>query len=609
MSQIAGRRRPITTRPRFARVGIAGLLAVATVTAVGVLHSVSASGTDIPSSFVPIVPCRLADTRSAAPIGPRTTPIGASESVTFQVTGSNGGCVIPATANGIASNVTSVNPTSRSYLTVFPADDALPLASNLNWTSTSSSTPNQVTVKLSATGAIKTFNNAGTIDIIIDIVGYYQPSTSGPSGPAGPVGAAGPAGTVGPIGPVGPIGAAGVPAVDPAQVVWVAKAGTGTFATVTAALNSITDNTANKRYVIKIAPGTYIEPAGIDLKDYVDIEGSGQTNTIITADSTAGLATTVRATGPLNAEIRNLAITNTGGSSANAVGLRVTATTPNGALRITDITVDASGSTNTNFGTYVENAAPDITGLTTTGTGGASARAYTNNNSSPTMTNITATATAADQAIAVQNDTSSPAMTNITATATATATQFGQAIAVQNNTSSPTMTNITATAKANGDFAGIGGIAVAVQNNTSSPTMTNITATATMGGVIGGIGGIAVAVQNNTSSPTMTNITATATATGISATAVRNNTSSPTMTNVTATATATTSGLGEGVFQSGGSVLIRDSFLSAGGWSVFATSGGTVKIFNSVLSASTIGVGPANCLNVVTPALATITCG
>ena len=485
------------------------------MTAVGVIHSVNATGVDIPSSFVPIVPCRLVDTRSAAPIGSRATPIGASESVTFQVTGSNGGCVIPSTANGIASNVTSVNPTSRSYLTVFPADEALPLASNLNWTSTSPPTPNQVTVKLSATGAIKTFNNAGTIDIIIDIVGYYQPSTSGPSGPAGPVG---------PIGPAGANGAAGAPAVNPAQVVWVAKAGTGTFATVTAALNSITDNTADKRYVIKIAPGTYVEPAGIDLKNYVDIEGSGQTSTIITADSTAGLATTTRATGPLNAEIRNLTITNTGGSSANAVGLRVTATTPNGALRITDITVDASGSTDTNFGTYIENAAPNITGLTTTATGGASALAYTNNNASPAMTNITATATinGLGHATAVRNDTSSPTMTNITATATATS---GNATAVHNN-------------------------------SFSSATMTNITATATL--TSGSSSDGAVAIYNNFSSATMTSITATSIASG--------------------------GGIASGVVQDGGSVLIRDSFLSGGAWSAYSTSGGTVKILNSVLS-------------------------
>ena len=116
MNHLSGTGRRITTRLRYIHVGVAGLLAVAAVTTVGVIHSVDATGVDIPSSFVPIVPCRLADTRGAAPIGVRTTPIGAHESVTFQVTGSNGLCVIPATANGIASNVTSLNPTSRSYL-------------------------------------------------------------------------------------------------------------------------------------------------------------------------------------------------------------------------------------------------------------------------------------------------------------------------------------------------------------------------------------------------------------------------------------------------------------------------------------------------------------
>ena len=38
--------------------------------------------------------------------------------------------------------------------------------------------------------------------MIIDIVGYYVPSTGGPAGPAGPAGTAGTAGTAGPAGPV-----------------------------------------------------------------------------------------------------------------------------------------------------------------------------------------------------------------------------------------------------------------------------------------------------------------------------------------------------------------------------------------------------------------------
>jgi len=78
-----------------------------------------------------------------------------------------------------------VNPTADSFLTLWPADDPKPLASNLNWTPSSPPTPNQVTVGLSAAGAVSVYNNGGTINVIIDIVGYYLPASAGPAGPQG----------------------------------------------------------------------------------------------------------------------------------------------------------------------------------------------------------------------------------------------------------------------------------------------------------------------------------------------------------------------------------------------------------------------------------------
>ena len=115
--------------------------------------AIGASGSSNASVLVPIAPCRLVDTRSAPlTVGTRATPIGSGETVTFQVTGTNGNCTIPTEATAIASNVTTVNPTAGSYLTVFPADAARPNASNLNWTPSSPPTPNQVTVGLSSTG-------------------------------------------------------------------------------------------------------------------------------------------------------------------------------------------------------------------------------------------------------------------------------------------------------------------------------------------------------------------------------------------------------------------------------------------------------------------------
>ncbi len=178
---------------RLVHVGVAAALAAAAVTSVGLMQSVGAAGSGTASSFVPIVPCRLADTRGTATEGSRHTPLTAAETVTFAVWGTNGNCTIPNTATGIATNVTAVNPTADSYLTVFPADaNSRPTASNLNVTSTSPPTPNQVTVALSATGAIAIYNNGGTVNVVVDIVGYYVPSSNGPAGATGPAGPTGP---------------------------------------------------------------------------------------------------------------------------------------------------------------------------------------------------------------------------------------------------------------------------------------------------------------------------------------------------------------------------------------------------------------------------------
>jgi hypothetical protein len=125
-------------------------------------------------------------------VGARNTPIGVAETVTFTVWGTTGNCTIPATATGISGNVTVDAPSAGSFLTVFPADVDRPDASNLNYTAGQAPVPNSVTVKLSGDGKLSAYNNQGRVDVIIDIVGYYVPSTSGPTGPTGATGAAGP---------------------------------------------------------------------------------------------------------------------------------------------------------------------------------------------------------------------------------------------------------------------------------------------------------------------------------------------------------------------------------------------------------------------------------
>ena len=152
-------------RTRWSAVGAA----VAVVLGAGVVlpsaNAAISGGTR--AVFVSIEPCRLFDTRSApVTVGPRSTPIGPEESYTQQVTGSNGHCEIPTDATAISMNVTTVDGTAASYLTLYPANaPALPQASNLNWTAGAPPTPNKVDVRLSDTGAVKVYNNAGSVNV------------------------------------------------------------------------------------------------------------------------------------------------------------------------------------------------------------------------------------------------------------------------------------------------------------------------------------------------------------------------------------------------------------------------------------------------------------
>ncbi len=325
---------------RLVHVGVAAALAAATMSAVGVFQEVVAGG-GAGSLFVPIVPCRLVDTRPGVDtVGPRQVPIGPGQTVQWTVWGTNGRCTIPNSASAIATNVVAVNPTADTYVTVFPADAIpRPTASNLNLRASAPPTPNQVTVALSAEGAIAVYNNGGTIDIVVDVVGYYEPATGGGIGPQGPQGPAGPQGLQGPVGPPGPSG------VTPQDVIWVAKSG-GQFTSVGAAMNSISDTSTQR--VIKVAPGTYVETSPIFVKDNVDIEGSGQDRTTITCMCSVqvpgGNRATVEVQGNIHGEIRDITITNNGGANLDDAAIALYSVTAE--FSIVDTTLTATNTAN-----------------------------------------------------------------------------------------------------------------------------------------------------------------------------------------------------------------------------------------------------------------------
>jgi hypothetical protein len=159
-------------RIRWAAIGAAVAVTLG-AGGIGVVRATVSSGAR--PIFVSITPCRLVDTRPApSTVGARATPLNANETATFTVHGTNGNCTIPAGALAIDANVTITAPTSDGFLTMFPADATLPNASNLNWSAGQAPTPNAVTVDLSGDGKVNVFNERGTVNVIIDIVGYYE---------------------------------------------------------------------------------------------------------------------------------------------------------------------------------------------------------------------------------------------------------------------------------------------------------------------------------------------------------------------------------------------------------------------------------------------------
>ncbi|MEZ5208146.1 MAG: hypothetical protein R2690_14500 [Acidimicrobiales bacterium] len=71
-------------------------------------------------------------------------------------------------------NVTAVGATAPSHVTAWPNGVSMPVASNLNF-STGQTIPNLVVVGIGSGGQIRLFNNAGSVHLIADVVGYFMP--------------------------------------------------------------------------------------------------------------------------------------------------------------------------------------------------------------------------------------------------------------------------------------------------------------------------------------------------------------------------------------------------------------------------------------------------
>ncbi len=152
-----------------------------TITATNDTGSVNQSFTLLvlaPGHYYPLTPFRILDTRIGT--GAPKAKLGPGGTLNLQVTGVDG---IPAGAQAVVLNVTVTNTTASSYLTVWPEGETRPTASNLNFVA-GETVPNLVEVALSPSGQVSIFNDLGSTDVVADVEGYVD-SSSSPTSTAG----------------------------------------------------------------------------------------------------------------------------------------------------------------------------------------------------------------------------------------------------------------------------------------------------------------------------------------------------------------------------------------------------------------------------------------
>jgi hypothetical protein len=134
------------------------------------------SGTTAGLQFIPVTPCRIADTRNATGAfgGPE---LSAGSTRTLDIPQS--ACGIPSTAVAYSLNATVVPIQSLGYLTIWPAGQTQPVASTLN--SDGRVKANATITPAGTSGGVSVYASDAT-QFILDIDGYFVPAGTSVSG-------------------------------------------------------------------------------------------------------------------------------------------------------------------------------------------------------------------------------------------------------------------------------------------------------------------------------------------------------------------------------------------------------------------------------------------
>ena len=118
--------------------------------------------------FVALEPVRVLDTRVG--VGATQGQLGAGKSITVKIGGEK---TIPAGATSVAVNTTIPrSATSESFFTIWPTGSPQPFTS-VNNAEPGQAVPNFAIAKLGDNGSVNLFNERGSSDFVMDVVGYY----------------------------------------------------------------------------------------------------------------------------------------------------------------------------------------------------------------------------------------------------------------------------------------------------------------------------------------------------------------------------------------------------------------------------------------------------
>lgn len=127
------------------------------------------------SGFSPLPAARIADTRagSGQPDAGRT--LGPGESLAVAVTGVGG---VPSSGvSAVELNLTATDVSAPSYLTAYPTGASRPLASVTN-VSPGQTVASDVIVPVGSDGTVSLYNAVGSLQLVVDVIGWFGPSAA-----------------------------------------------------------------------------------------------------------------------------------------------------------------------------------------------------------------------------------------------------------------------------------------------------------------------------------------------------------------------------------------------------------------------------------------------